>query len=93
MHYLDEPGRTPPGSIESSRQEHRNSAFDIAERLYTAKEVAERLSVSERWVRDHATRRNPRIAAVKLGSLLRFRWLDVQIFVAELTTQKGFKRR
>jgi DNA-binding FadR family transcriptional regulator len=47
--------------------------FSPDERLYSAQEVAERLGVSERWVRDHATRRNPRIPAVKLGPLLRFR--------------------
>jgi hypothetical protein len=55
--------------------------------------VAERLGVSERWVRDHATRRHPRIRAVKLGPLLRFRWCDVQELVAELATQKPFKNR
>lgn len=66
-------------------------AFSTEERLFTAQEVADRLGVSERWVRDHATRRNPRIRAVKLGPLLRFRWPDVQAFVAELATQKSFK--
>jgi len=50
-------------------------------RLLTAKEVADCLGVSERWVRDHATRRFPRIPAVKLGSLLRFHWADVEDFV------------
>lgn len=56
--------------------------FSVTERLYTPEEVADRLGVSERWVRDHATRRNPRIRAVKLGPLLRFRWADVEHFVA-----------
>ncbi len=56
--------------------------FSVTERLYTPEEVADRLGVSERWVRDHATRRNPRIRAVKLGPLLRFRWADVEYFVA-----------
>lgn len=50
------------------------NAFSMDEYLFTAEQVAERLGVSERWVRDHATRRNPRIRAVKLGPLLRFRW-------------------
>lgn len=57
------------------------SSFTVTERLYTPQEVADRLGVSERWVRDHATRRNPRIRAVKLGPLLRFRWADVAHFV------------
>jgi excisionase family DNA binding protein len=52
------------------------------ERLSTPKQVAARLGVSERWVRDHATRRNPRIPAVKLGSRLRFREIDVNEFIA-----------
>jgi predicted DNA-binding transcriptional regulator AlpA len=64
-----------------------------AERLLNAQQVADHLGVSERWVRDHATRRNPRIPAVKLGPLLRFRWEDVQALVARLTTEKSFKRR
>jgi excisionase family DNA binding protein len=54
--------------------------------LLNAQEVAKRLGVSERWVRDHATRRQPRIRAVKLGSLLRFRSSDVDEFLhAQLT--------
>jgi hypothetical protein len=31
----------------------------FSESLLTAQDVAERLGVSERWVRDHATRRHP----------------------------------
>jgi excisionase family DNA binding protein len=69
------------------------NAFSLDERLFTAKQVAERLGVSERWVRDHATRRNPRIRAVRLGPLLRFRWSDVQEFIAEFATRKPFKGR
>ena len=67
--------------------------FDLGERLLTAREVAARLGVSERWLRDHATRRNPRIPAIKLGPLVRFRWADVQAFVAKLETEKNFKHR
>lgn len=67
--------------------------FDLGERLLTAREVAARLGVSERWLRDHVTRRNPRIPAIKLGPLVRFRWIDVQAFVAELETRKNFKHR
>ncbi len=52
------------------------------ERLFNAEEVAKRLGVSERWVRDHATRRSPKLPVIKLGSLLRFRPTDVDAFVA-----------
>ena len=73
--------------------EHQSAPIDIDECLLTAREVAARLGVSERWLRDHATRRNPRIPAIKLGPLVRFRWADVQAFVAEMKTTKSFKHR
>ncbi len=60
--------------------------IDLNGRLLTAQEVAERLGVSERFVRDHTTRRYPKIRAIKLGPLLRFRWKDVEAFLAELET-------
>jgi excisionase family DNA binding protein len=53
-----------------------------SEPLATAIQVAKRLGVSERWVRDHATRRSPKLPVVKLGSLLRFRQEDVDAFIA-----------
>jgi predicted DNA-binding transcriptional regulator AlpA len=49
--------------------------------LLTAQDVAERLGVSERWVRDHATRRHPMSPVVKLGPLLRFRQEDIEHFL------------
>ncbi len=51
------------------------------DRLLKATEVAKRLGVSERWVRDHATRRSPRLPVVSLGPLLRFRSEDVEQFI------------
>jgi excisionase family DNA binding protein len=84
-----------PVAAQSLSGSHHEQAdpFDLGERLLTAREVAARLGVSERWLRDHATRRNPRIPAIKLGPLVRFRWTDVQAFVAELETRKNFKHR
>jgi hypothetical protein len=52
--------------------------------LLTAREVAAILRVSERWVRDHTTRRSPKICAIKLGPLVRYRWGDVKAFMAGL---------
>jgi excisionase family DNA binding protein len=49
--------------------------------LLTTTEVAKWLSVSPGWVRDHATRKQPRLQAVKLGKLLRFRAEDVKEFI------------
>lgn len=64
-----------------------------SESLVTAVQVAKRLGVSERWVRDHATRRSPRLPVVKLGSLLRFRPKDVDEFIARQRTDHSGTRR
>ena len=69
--------------------------FPLRERLMNAREVADRLGVSERWVRDHTTRRSPKIRAVKLGTLIRYRPADVDTFMDHLDTlrpsgQTGF---
>lgn len=57
------------------------------DRLMNARQVAAKLGVSERWVRDHTTRRSPRIRGLKMGSLMRYRLTDVEAFIAELDTQ------
>jgi predicted DNA-binding transcriptional regulator AlpA len=56
------------------------------DRLLNARQVADKLGVSERWVRDHTTRRSPRIRGIKLGPLMRYRREDVDAFMAELDT-------
>ena len=64
------------------------------EPLLNARQVAVRLGVSERWVRDHTTRRSPRIRGVKLGPLMRYRRQDVEAFMQELNTSiSSFGRR
>ena len=61
--------------------------------LLTLDQVSEMLSVSKAWVRDHATRRNPRIPVVRLGgkrAVLRFRPQDIESFItAHLLVQEG----
>jgi predicted DNA-binding transcriptional regulator AlpA len=64
----------------------------VADRLLNAREVASRLGVSERWVRDHTTRRSPKIRAVKLGPLVRYRWTDVEVFMESLDTFQSSRR-
>ena len=59
------------------------------DRLMNARQVAAKLGVSERWVRDHTTRRSPRIRGLKMGSLMRYRLADVEAFLAELDTQRS----
>ena len=46
-------------------------------------QVARWLGVSPGWVRDHATRKHPRIRSVKVGKLLRFRADDVEEFIQQ----------
>jgi excisionase family DNA binding protein len=62
------------------------------ERLLNARQVADKLGVSERFIRDHTTRRSPKIPAVKLGKLIRYRRADVDVFMAELGTLPASNR-
>lgn len=55
----------------------------MPEALLKPAEVARWLGVSAGWVRDHATRRRPRLRAVRLGRLMRFRAADVEEFILE----------
>jgi excisionase family DNA binding protein len=51
------------------------------QKLLPPSDVAKLLNVSVGWVRDHATRKQPHLPAVKLGKLLRFRPEDVEDFI------------
>jgi predicted DNA-binding transcriptional regulator AlpA len=53
-------------------------------RLLDAQEVAALLNVSASWVRDHSTRRQPRLPVVRLGSLLRYRREDLLAWIDEM---------
>lgn len=65
----------------------------VSGRLLSLCDVAARLGVSRAWVRDHATRRNPRIPVVRIGgkrAVLRFRPQDIENFInAHLQVQQG----
>lgn len=65
----------------------QSSTLPGNDRLMNARQVAGKLGVSERWVRDHTTRRSPKIRGLKMGSLMRYRLADVEAFLAELDTQ------
>ena len=45
--------------------------------------VAGILGVSQAWVRDHATRKQPHLKCVKVGKLLKFRPADVEEFIQQ----------
>jgi hypothetical protein len=66
---------------------HRRAVVNIL----TAREVAELLRVSEGWVRDHATRKQPRLPMVKMGehkrAPLRFDFDQIKEFVEKWTNR------
>ena len=67
------------------------SPAELPPRLWTLDEVAKFLQMSKDWVRDHATRRQPRIPCIRLGgrrAVLRFRPEDVRQFVNENLSQE-----
>ena len=71
---------------EQPRQPPLFSPAELPPRLWTLDEVAEFLQMSPAWVRDHATRRQPRIPCIRLGGhrkVLRFRPHDVRQFIDE----------
>lgn len=51
--------------------------------LLTPSQIAERLQVSVAWVRDHSTRKHPRLPVVRIGGLLRYHPADIDKWVAE----------
>ena len=52
--------------------------------LLTPTQVAERLQVSVAWVRDHSTRKYPRIPVVRVGGLLRYHPEDIDLWLQDL---------
>ena len=71
---------------------HSSQPNQNDERLLNARQVADKLGVSERFIRDHTTRRSPKIPAVRLGKLIRYRRADVDNFMAELGTLPPSRR-
>ena len=51
--------------------------------LLTPRQVAVRLQVSVAWVRDHSTRKHPRLPVLHIGGLLRFDAADIDRWIAE----------
>ena len=83
---------TDSASATAPPADHSLQSLSGGERLLNGREVAAKLGVSERFVRDHTTRRLPRITGVRLGKLIRYRTCDVDLFMAELRTQTPFHR-
>jgi excisionase family DNA binding protein len=53
--------------------------------LLTVDDVAAMLRVSDDWVRDHATRKQPRLPVVRVGKLLRFRPQEIERWIQEMS--------
>ena len=70
-----------------SRIEQVNSSLPIlhaaSQTLLTPAEVARRLQVSVAWVRDHSTRKHPRLPVVRIGGLLRFCPADIDAWIQQ----------
>jgi excisionase family DNA binding protein len=64
-----------------------------SEALLTVQQVAAQLTVSPQFVRDHATRCDPRIPCVRLGSVMRFRRVDIERFIEQQLQAPPFRRR
>lgn len=58
--------------------------------LWTPEQVARRLNVSPDWVRDHSSRKQPRLPVIRLGGgpgragLLRYRASQIEKFIEEM---------
>ena len=68
--------------------------------LWTPEQVAERLNVSPDWVRDHSSRKEPRLPVIRLGGgpgragLLRYRASEIEKFIEEMQrlSRRNFRR-
>ena len=65
----------------------------MSEPLLTVSQVAELLSVSDGFVRDHATRCHPLIPCVRMGAILRFRQQDVESFIEQQLKAPAFRKK
>jgi hypothetical protein len=67
--------------------------------LLTPAQVADRLGVSIDWVRDHSSRKTPRLPVIRLGGgpgrkgLLRYRASEIEHFIVELERLSNAGRR
>ena len=67
--------------------------------LWTPEQVARRLNVSPDWVRDHSSRKEPRLPVIRLGGgpgragLLRYRASQIEKFIEEMECLSSGKNR
>src|SRR5216684_6150112 len=88
---------TTDNGADSSTVSIREPAFDP---LWTPEQVAQRLNVSPDWVRDHSSRKEPRLPVIRLGGgpgragLLRYRASHIEKFIedTESLSRRNFRR-
>lgn len=68
------------GSISQANNRQKTS---VEATLLTPSQVAGRLQVSVAWVRDHSTRKHPRLPVVRIGGLLRYDPADIDQWIAK----------
>jgi hypothetical protein len=67
--------------------------------LWTPEQVAGRLNVSPDWVRDHSSRKEPRLPVIRLGGgpgragLLRYRASEIEKFIEEMERRSKYNSR
>jgi hypothetical protein len=67
--------------------------------LWTPEQVAQRLNVSPDWVRDHSSRKEPRLPVIRLGGgpgragLLRYRASQIENFIGEMERRSARRTR
>ena len=69
-------------SLNRAMEESKNG--DPGGTLLTPQDVARRLQVSVAWVRDHSTRKHPRLPTVRVGGLLRYHPVDLDRWMQDL---------
>ena len=68
-----------------------NTTMTSKPKLLTVPQVAERIGMSEQWVRDHtaaedgSSRRRPTLPCVRFGRSIRYREDQIEQFIAENT--------
>ena len=69
-------------SLNKAVEGSKNSVQDGM--LLAPQDVARRLQVSVAWVRDHSTRKHPRLPVVRVGGLLRYHPVDLERWIEDL---------
>ena len=69
-------------SLNKAMEGSKNSVQDGT--LLAPHDVARRLQVSVAWVRDHSTRKHPRLPVVRVGGLLRYHPVDLERWIEDL---------